>query len=103
MAPTPDRLHAIGHSRIIAVGPVSDLGLRTILLADRDGTVSMWVPFGVRLSDPLPPDPAHYDVVAVAASVGLVVTAGARAAICGSGGLCRAKFSWCRWRSPPSG
>ena len=34
------------------------------------------MPFGVRLSDPLPPDPAHYDVVAVAASAGLVVTAG---------------------------
>jgi len=53
-----------------------ELGPRTILLADRDGTVSMWVPFGVRLSDPLPPDPAHYDVVAVAASAELVVTAG---------------------------
>jgi hypothetical protein len=76
MAPPPDRLHAVGHSRIVAVCPVTDLGPRTILLADRDGTVSMWVPFGVRLSDPLPPDPAHYDVVAVAASAGLVVTAG---------------------------
>jgi hypothetical protein len=77
MAPAPDRLHANGHSRIVAVCPGHDLGFRTpILLADRDGTVSMWEPFGVRLSDPLPPDPAHYDVVAVAASAGLVVTAG---------------------------
>jgi hypothetical protein len=76
MAPAPDRLHAVGHSRIVAVCPVTDPGPRTILLADRDGTVSMWVPFGVRLSDPLPPDPAHYDVVAVVASAGLVVTAG---------------------------
>jgi WD40 repeat protein len=75
MAPAPDRLHANGHSRIVAVCPGTD-GPRTILLADRDGTVSMWVPFGVRLSDPLPPDPTHYDVVAVAASAGLVVTAG---------------------------
>ena len=74
MAPAPDRLHASGHSRIVAVG--TDLGFRTILLADHDGTVSMWEPFGVRLSDPLPPDPAHYDVVAVATSAGLVVTAG---------------------------
>jgi hypothetical protein len=32
------------------------------------GTVSMWEPFGIPRSDPLPPDPAHYDVVAVAAS-----------------------------------
>jgi hypothetical protein len=77
MAPAPDRLHANGHSRIVAVCPGTDLGFRTpILLADRDGTVSMWEPFGVRLSDPLPPDPAHNDVVAVAASAGLVVTAG---------------------------
>jgi hypothetical protein len=73
MAPAPDRLHANGHSRIVAV--CSSTG-NPILLADRDGTVSMWAPFGVRLSDPLPPDPAHYDVVAVAASAGLVVTIG---------------------------
>ena len=46
MAPAPDRLHAVGHSRIIAVCPVTDLGPRTILLADRDGTVSIWVPVG---------------------------------------------------------
>jgi hypothetical protein len=77
MAPAPSRLYAIGHSRIVAVCLGTDLGFRNpILLADRDGTVSMWEPFGVRLSDPLPPDPAHYDVVAVAASLGLVVTAG---------------------------
>src|SRR5262249_37338069 len=64
-------------SRIVAVCLGSDLGFRNpILLADRDGTVSMWEPVGVRLSDPLPPDPAHYEVVAVAASTGLVVTAG---------------------------
>jgi hypothetical protein len=36
------------------------LGYRQpVLLADRNGTVSMWETFGVRLSDPLPPDPAH--------------------------------------------
>ena len=80
-----------------------ELGPRTILLADRDGTVSMWVPFGVRLSDPLPPDPAHYDVVAVAASAELVVTAGGRPAICGSGSLRRARLPWYRWHSPPIG
>jgi hypothetical protein len=76
MAPAPGRLHANGHCRIIAVCRRTDLGFRTILLADRDGSVSMWVPSGIRLSDPLPPDQAHYDVVAVAASAGLVVTAG---------------------------
>ena len=77
MAPAPDRLRANGHNRIVAVCPSNGLGFRTaVLLADRDGTVSMWALFGVRLSDPLPPDPAHYDVVAVAASAGLVVTAG---------------------------
>jgi WD40 repeat protein len=77
MAPAPDRLHANGHSRIVAICLGTDLGFSNpVLLADRDGTVSMWAPFGVRLSDPLPPDPAHHDVVAVAASAGLVVTAG---------------------------
>jgi len=77
MAPPPDRLRANGHTRIVAVCPSTGLGFRTpVLLADGDGTVSMWAPFGVRLTDPLPPDPAHYDVVAVAASAGLVVTAG---------------------------
>jgi hypothetical protein len=77
MAPAPDSLRANGHSRIVAVCLGTDLGFRNpVLLADRDGTVSMWEPFGVRLSDPLLPDPAHYDVVAVAASAGLVVTAG---------------------------
>ena len=77
MALAPDRLRANGHSRIVAVCLGTDLGFSNpILFADRDGTVSMWEAFGVRLSDPLLPDPAHYDVVAVAASAGLVVTAG---------------------------
>jgi hypothetical protein len=77
MAPAPDRLHANGHSRIVAVCLGTDLGFSNpILFADRDGTLSMWEASGVRLSDPLLPDPAHYDVVAVAASAGLVVTAG---------------------------
>jgi hypothetical protein len=61
----------------VAVCLGTDLGFSSsILFADRDGTVSMREPFGVRLIDPLLPDPAHYDVVAVAASAGLVVTAG---------------------------
>ncbi|HEX6683029.1 MAG TPA: WD40 repeat domain-containing protein [Candidatus Limnocylindrales bacterium] len=78
MAPTPRNLRANGHSRIVAVAPGIDLGFRKpIVLADSDGTVSIWEPFGVRLSDPLPPDPAHHHgVVAVAASGGFVVTAG---------------------------
>jgi len=87
-----NRLHANGHSRIVAVCLGTDLGFSNpILFADRDGTVSMWEAIGVRLSDPLLPDPAHYDVVAVAASAGLVVTAG-RAVTCGSGSLRRARF-----------
>jgi hypothetical protein len=77
MAPAADRLHANGHSRIVAVCLGTGLGFSNpILFADRDGTVSMWEAIGVRLSDPLLPAPAHYDVVAVAASAGLVVTAG---------------------------
>src|SRR5690348_11141554 len=39
---------------------------RPVLLADRNGTVSMWETFGVRLADPLPPDPAHRQVTAIA-------------------------------------
>jgi hypothetical protein len=70
--PARDRLHANGHSRIVAV--CSDAGL--VVFADHDGTVSMWEAFGVRRSDPLPPDPAHYDVVAIAASAGFAATAG---------------------------
>jgi hypothetical protein len=36
-----------------------------------------WLPGAhLKVPDPLPPDPAHSDVVAVAASAGLVVTAG---------------------------
>jgi hypothetical protein len=44
-------------------------------MADRDGTISMWETFGVRLGDPLSPDPQHREVFAIAASAGFVVTA----------------------------
>jgi hypothetical protein len=86
MAPAPDRLHANGHSRIVAVCPGTGRAFRNpILLADRDGTVSMWEPFGVRLSDPLPPgrqgEPQSADLAA----------------------FCRAGFPWSRWVSPLSG
>jgi WD40 repeat protein len=64
----PGTLAAAGHRRIIAAA-VSPRRLgyrRPVLLADRNGTVSMWETFGVRLSDPLPPDPAHREVTAIA-------------------------------------
>jgi len=63
MAPPAAKLAAIGHRSLAAVagGPRSPL-----LLADRDGRVSVWETFGVRLGDALPPDPAHRDVVGVA-------------------------------------
>ena len=77
MAPKPESLGAIGHSEIVAACPGTDLGYRKpMVLADRNGTVSLWETFGVRLNDPLPPDPGHRDVFAVTASDGLVVTAG---------------------------
>jgi hypothetical protein len=48
-----------------AVSP-SLLGDRQpMLLADRNGTVSMWETFGTRLSDSLPPDPAHREVTGI--------------------------------------
>ncbi|KRR15916.1 hypothetical protein CQ14_29050 [Bradyrhizobium lablabi] len=76
MAPKAEYLHANGHRHIVAVCVATDLGYRKpILLADRNGTVSMWETFGVRLGDPLPPDPRHREVFAIAASAGFVVTA----------------------------
>jgi WD domain, G-beta repeat len=68
MPPGVDKLAAVGHRRITGVG-VSPRRLgyrRPVLLADRNGTVSMWETFGIRLSDPLPPDPAHREVTGIA-------------------------------------
>jgi hypothetical protein len=52
-------------------------------VADRNGTVSMWETYGTRLGDPLPPDPAHDDVVGIVvlpgADGGIVVATGSRA------------------------
>jgi hypothetical protein len=76
MAPKAEYLHANGHRHIVAVCSATGLGYRKpILLADCNGTVSLWETFGVRLGDPLLPDPAHRDVFAIAASAGFVVTA----------------------------
>jgi hypothetical protein len=76
MAPKAQYLHANGHRDIVAVCAATGLGYRKpILLADRNGTVSMWETFGVRLGDPLPPDPRHREVFAIAASAGFIVTA----------------------------
>ena len=68
MAPGAAKLAAVGHRHITGAG-VSPrrLGYRQpVLLADRNGTVSMWETFGIRLSDPLLPDPAHREVTGIA-------------------------------------
>ena len=68
MAPGVGKLAAAGHRHITGAG-VSPrrLGHRQpVLLADRNGMVSMWETFGIRLSDPLPPDPAHREVTGIA-------------------------------------
>lgn len=76
MAPKPDNLAGNGHQEIAAVCNGAGLGFRKpMVLADRNGTVSLWETFGVRLADPLPPDPGHREVFAVTASHGFVVTA----------------------------
>ena len=69
MAPDSRKLVAAGHQHLVgaAVSPASFGYRRPILLVDRDGTVSMWETFGVRLWEPLPPDPAHRDVVGIVA------------------------------------
>jgi len=71
-APGIGQLAAVGHRRITtaAVSPRRMGYRRPLLLADRNGTVSMWETFGVRLGDPLPPDPAHRDITAIAALPG---------------------------------
>lgn len=68
MAPGTRQLAAAGHEQVIAASKSPRrLGYRQpVLLADRNGTVSMWETFGIRLSDPLPPDPAHRDVTGIA-------------------------------------
>lgn len=69
MAPEAGRLEAAGHRSLVGVAvPPGDLAYRKpILLADRDGTVSLWETFGVRLNDPLPRDPAYDEVVGIVA------------------------------------
>jgi hypothetical protein len=79
------KLAAVGHRRIaaVAVSPERRGHRRPVLLADRDGLVSRWETFGVRLSDPLPPDPAHREVVGItvlpAADAGISVATASRA------------------------
>lgn len=82
---TARKLAAVGHRHIVgvAVSPERRGHRRPVLLADRDGLVSMWETFGVRLSDPLPPDPAHREVVGItvlpAADAGIAVATASRA------------------------
>ena len=79
------KLAAVGHRHIagVAVSPEHRGPRRPVLLADRDGLVSLWETFGVRLSDPLPPDPAHREVVGItvlpAADAGIAVATVSRA------------------------
>jgi hypothetical protein len=79
MAPAAEKLAAAGHEHLIAVAVAHRVEGHKfpVLLADRNGTVTRWETFGVRLGDPLPPDPAHDDVVGIATVGGLVVTASA--------------------------
>ncbi len=85
MAPDPAKLAAAGHQHITAaaVSPRRLGHRRPILLADRNGTVSMWETFGVRLGDPLPPDPANNEVTGIAVLEGpgaaIIVVASSRA------------------------
>ena len=84
MAPGTDRLAAAGHWHITgaAVSP-SRLGYRQpVMLADRNGTVSMWETFGTRLSDSLPPDPAHREVTGI--TVLLYASGDDRRGVCSS-------------------
>ncbi|EXG82887.1 WD40 repeat domain-containing protein [Cryptosporangium arvum] len=79
MAPPATRLAALGHESLVDVTGAPG----GILLADAGGLVSLWTTFGVRLGDPLPPDPGHTGVVAVAAvttTAGPLVVATASAA-----------------------
>jgi WD40 repeat protein len=67
MIPDWRKLAALGHRQVIAAAASPRLEYRQpVLLADRNGTVSMWETCGVRLSDPLPPDPAHREVTGIA-------------------------------------
>jgi hypothetical protein len=85
MAPAARKLVAIGHQCLVGVAVSPErLGYRKpVLLADRNGAVSIWETFGVRLGDPLPPDPAHRDVVGIvalpAAGDGIAVVTASRA------------------------
>ena len=85
MAPGVGKLAAAGHRHITgASASPRRLGHRQpVLLADRNGTVSMWETFGIRLSDPLPPDPAHREVTGIAvlpgAGNGITVVTASRA------------------------
>jgi WD40 repeat protein len=69
MAPDARKLAVVGHRNIIgAAAAAHPIGRdRPILLADRNGLVSMWKTYGIRLNDPLPPDPNHRDVVGITA------------------------------------
>jgi hypothetical protein len=70
MTPPESKLSAIGHRALVAVGGLPGRR-RPTLLVDEDGRVSLWETFGVRLGDPLPPDPAHTGIVALAALTAL--------------------------------
>ncbi|WP_203988696.1 WD40 repeat domain-containing protein [Virgisporangium aurantiacum] len=66
MAPSRAKLAAAGHRHIVGAAPSVTPGRnRPMLLADRNGTTSMWETFGIRLTDPLPADPDHAPVTDV--------------------------------------
>jgi hypothetical protein len=66
--PTEKALAKVGYEHLVAAAPAAPPAGRPmpVLLADRDGTVSVWGTVGVRFGDPLPADPEHRPVLAVA-------------------------------------
>jgi hypothetical protein len=72
MTPGTRKLVTVGHQQLVglAVSPQRHGQDLPLVLADRNGTVSMWTTYGIRLGDPLPSDSGHRDVVGVAAVAG---------------------------------
>lgn len=97
-----DRLRANGHSRIVAVCLSAGLGLRTpVLLADRMAPCLCGHRWGsgwaIRCRRPGALQRRGRRRIGRTRGHGWR----GRAAVCGSGSRCRARFPWCCWRLPP--
>jgi WD40 repeat protein len=91
MAPAEEKLAAAGHEQVamVAAAPGSMGSRSPILLGDRNGAVSLWETFGVRLTDPLRPEGDHENVAMAALALpdGRLVAATASAATAGGASL----------------